>query len=213
MTRKIKLICFDLDDTLITKNSWKRLNLRLGVTVEKDREMYNDYMAGKITYEEWSDKVLEIYIEHDDANRESITQILSEYEFTDHAREVVKYLKDKGYELVLISGSTDIIVSLVAHELGIEYFKANNSFVFDDAGRLVNIHTDGTDTHAKLRYLEAFAEMLNIPIGECACIGDGANDIEMFKKTGNGITFTGSKIEGEAWKVVDSLKDLETIFA
>lgn len=210
--KKIKLICFDLDDTLITKNSWKHLNFSLGVTAEKDREFYDEYMSGKITYEEWGDKLIELYLEHDDATREGITKILSEYEYADHAREVVENLKNKGYALVLISGSIDILVSLVAHDLGIEYFKATNSFVFDDLGKLVSVHTDGTDTHAKLRYLEAFAEMLNLSLDECACIGDGANDIEMFKKTGNGVTFEGSKIEKEAWKIVESLKDLEAIF-
>jgi phosphoserine phosphatase len=211
--RKIKLICFDLDDTLITKNSSKNLNLSLGVTVEKDRELYDEHMSGKITYEEWNDKLFELYLEHGDATREGITRILSGYEYVDHAREVINNLKRKGYVLVLISGSIDILVSQVAHDLGIEYHKAHNSFVFNDSGRLVSVHADGSDTHAKLRYLEAFAEMLDISIDECACVGDGANDIEMFKKTGNGITFKGSKIEKESWKVIDSLKDLETIFA
>ncbi len=208
----IKLICFDLDDTLITKNSWKHLNLNLGITAEQDREMYREYMSGKTTYEEWGQKVFELYLEHNDATREGITKILSEYEYSSDARDVVTDLKNKGYTLVLISGSIDILVSIVAHDLGIEYFKAHNSFLFDDSGKLAGIHTDGTDTHAKIQYLEAFAEMLNIPIEECACIGDGANDIEMFKKTSKGITFTGSKIEKEAWKVIDNLKDLKTIF-
>jgi hypothetical protein len=35
----------------------------------------------------------------------------------------------------------------------------------------------------------------------------------MFVTTGNGITFTGSSIEKEAWKVIDSLNDLKTIFS
>jgi hydroxymethylpyrimidine pyrophosphatase-like HAD family hydrolase len=54
--------------------------------------------------------------------------------------------------------------------------------------------------------------MLNIPIESCACIGDGANDIEMFKKTGRGITFKGSSIEKDAWKVIESLDELTEIF-
>ena len=61
-------------------------------------------------------------------------------------------------------------------------------------------------------YLESFCEMLGIGLDECACIGDGANDLELFRKTGRGITFRGSKIESDAWKVIDSLKDIPAIF-
>jgi phosphoserine phosphatase len=47
---------------------------------------------------------------------------------------------------------------------------------------------------------------------ECACIADGANDIEMFRRTGRGVTFRGSPIEKDAWKVIDSLHDIREIF-
>lgn len=33
----IKLICFDVDGTLITNNSWYDLNIALGVTPKEDR--------------------------------------------------------------------------------------------------------------------------------------------------------------------------------
>jgi phosphoserine phosphatase len=66
--------------------------------------------------------------------------------------------------------------------------------------------------NAKLRYLEAFAEQLHIPIEQCVCVGDGANDRAMFDATGHGITFTGSAIESSAWKVIDSLQELKSIF-
>ncbi len=149
---------------------------------------------------------------HTDATREGITRILADYQYVEGARDVVSYLQSKGYVLVLISGSNDILVSLVARELGIKYFKANNTFAFDEQGNLTGVHTDGSDIHAKLRYLEAFAELLNIPLEACACVGDGANDIEMFRKTRHGVTVKGSKIESEAWKVVRSLQELSTIF-
>jgi len=208
----IKLICFDLDETLIEKSSWKQLGLALGVSVEKDRELYKDYKSGILTYNEWNDKILEIYLEHEGANRENITKVFSNYTYNKGAHEAVEYLKSKSYILVLISGSVDIMVGIVAKDLGIKYFRANNTFVFDDNDRLQSIHSDGQDEHAKLAHLEAFCEMLGVDIKECACIADGENDIEMFKKTEHGVTFKGSIIEKDSWRIIDSFDDLKSIF-
>ena len=207
----IKLICFDLDDTLIKKSSWKELNLALGISVEEDRKLYQEYKSGLSTYELWNNKLLERYMEHKNANKEAITEIFSRYSVVDDAQEIIEYLRAKNYELVLISGSVDILVDMVASDLGIPFFKANNAFEFDDNNRLVGIRTHGDDAKSKLANLESFCEMLNINIKECACIADGANDIEMFRSTGHGITFKDSEIEKEAWKVINSLSDLKNI--
>jgi phosphoserine phosphatase len=211
--KDIKLICFDLDQTLIVKNSWYELSLAMGVTHDEDQNMYAQFKAGEITYEEWNNKVIELYMRHTDATKEGITEVLSKYEYAAGAKETVTYFIDKGFEVVLISGSIDILVQMVAKELGIKYAKASNAFVFDKNGRLAGCHTGGDDTFAKLRHLEAFCELLNIPIEQCACIGDGANDIEMFRKTKHGITFKGSDIENEAWKVVDGLNSVRALFS
>lgn len=212
MHSDIKLVCFDLDLTLISHNSWFDLNIALGVSAEEDKRLYTEYKTGKITYEEWNQLTLEKYLEHADANREGVTRALSKYRYADGAREAVKHLQEKGYEIALISGSIDIIVNRIAEELGIKYAKANNTFLFDDNGRLSGIHADGDDKIAKARHLEAFCDLLGVKMSECACIGDGENDIEMFRRTGRGITFTGSHIESEAWKVVDSLHDIPRLF-
>jgi phosphoserine phosphatase len=209
---EIKLVCFDLDETLIKGRSWKTLNNGLGISDEDDRRWLYEYESGKISYERWNEILLERYLEQDNATRKGITEIFSHYELADGAREAVEYVRSKGYETALISGSIDIMVDLVAHDLGITYAKANNTFIFDDANRLTGIHTFGDDTIGKADHLESFCDKLGISMNECACIGNGENDIEMFRRTGHGITFRGSKIEHDAWKVIDSLKDIPTIF-
>lgn len=210
--KPVRLVCYDLDDTLISVNSWKTLGKALGVSDEEDRRWYLEYEAGRISYERWNEIMLEHYMRHADATRDGITKTLTNVTYSDGARESVEYLRSRGYHLVLISGSIDIVVGHVARELGFEYAKANNTFVFGEDGRLAGIRTGGDDTHAKSEHLESFCELLGVGLDECACIGDGANDIEMFRKTGRGITFRGSKIEAEAWKVIGSLRDIPAIF-
>lgn len=208
----IKLICFDLDQTLITHSSWKELGFALGISYEEDNRLYKEYESGKLTYDEWNNKILKYYLKHKDSTREGIRDILSKYSYTEGVREAVEYLKSKNYILVLISGSIDILVEMVARDLGIKYFKANNTFVFDEKDRLQSIRTYGDEISAKADHLESISEMLGINIKECACVADGANDIEMFRRTGHGVTWRGSPIENESWKVLNSLGDLKKIF-
>ena len=208
----IKLICFDLDETLIMESSWKKLHVALGISEEEDRRMYKEYKEGLISYSEWNNRVLQHYLKHKDATRAGITSALSKYEYRKGAREIIEYLRDKGYEIVLISGSIDILVNIIAKDLGIKWAKAANTFVFDEEDRLIAIHDNGDDVDAKVMYLESFCEMLGVKITECAAIGDGPNDLKLFKETGHGVTFTGTRIEKEAWKTIDSFYDLKHIF-
>lgn len=208
---EIKLVCFDLDKTLITKNSWYDLNLALGMTPEEDQKLYDEYYAGKITYKEWIHELLTLFLKKGKANLETITKALSVYTLSDGAREMVDYVRSKGYKVALISGSMDVQVDLVAKDLGIGLAKATNDFIFDENDDLKDIVTLADDKIAKLNFLEGFCRELGIEITECACVGDGDNDIELFRKTKHGITFTGSKIENEAWKVISGLGDLKTI--
>ncbi len=211
MHPEIKLVCFDLDQTLINENSWSELSLALGVSKELDDELYRAFKAGEITYDEWNDRVLAEYMKHDDATKQAIVACFSKYTLADGAREAVEYVKNAGYQVVLISGSIDVMVDLVAKDLRIHYAKANNTFVFDDNDRLIGIHAHGNDTLAKAQHLKSFCELLGVNMSECACIGDGENDVEMFKRTKKGVTFEGSKIESEAWKVLKTLHDIPTI--
>ena len=208
MKEDIKLICFDLDKTLINQNSWYRLNLAMGVTQEEDQKLVDEYFAGKFSYDEWVKKILVMYKERGKADLKNITEILSKYNFLEGAREIVEHVKSKGYHVALISGSINVLVDIVAKDLGIELSEGVNTFIFDENDNLKDIVTYENDEIAKLNILESYCRKLGIDITECVCVGDGDNDIEMFKKTGKGITFKGSKIEKDAWMVVDELADL-----
>jgi hypothetical protein len=43
MQYNLKLICFDLNKTLIKENTWYNLNLALGMTPEEDQAMLTQY--------------------------------------------------------------------------------------------------------------------------------------------------------------------------
>jgi phosphoserine phosphatase len=208
----IKLICFDLNKTLIKDNTWYNLNIAMGMTEEEDQSIMSFAEKGFITYEQAQQIIEEIYKRNGKATHENIMQVVLEYTYTAGAEETVKYLKEKGYEIALISGSMNLVVEHIAAELDIALHGANNIFSFNKDNYLENIAVVGEDEIVKLDLLRTFARKLKINLDQCACVGDGDNDSIMFRETGRGITFTGSKIERLAWKTIDSLTDLKTVF-
>lgn len=208
----IELICFDLNKTLIKETTWDDLNVALGMTREEDQHYLDQFNQNKITYIEWMKILLDIYKQRGKATLKVVEESISKYNYAEGARETVEYLKEQGYHIALISGSLDILVDRVAGELDIELAEANNIFVFDEDDNLKDITVFDEDDLAKLRHLESFCRKLGIDIEQCACVGDGDNDIKLFEATKHGITFKGSRIEKGAWKVIDELKDLKQIF-
>ncbi|MDA7693055.1 HAD hydrolase family protein [Alphaproteobacteria bacterium] len=51
------------------------------------------------------------------------------------------------------------------------------------------------------KFLENYVENLNINFDDALCVGDGANDIEMIKKSGLGVSYNGKNILNNAANV------------
>lgn len=202
-----------MDGTLISQNSWYKLNLALGITAEEDQEMYDAYGRGDLSYSDWMTKLSSLYKERGLATKEVIYSSLAEFDLKDGVKDLFLDLQEKKYELVIISGSFDILVQKVAETLNVKHYKANTELEFTNNGYLQNIVSAGDELHEKLRHLEIFCEKLKIPINQCVCIGDGANDFELFKKTQKGITFTDAPkyLKKEAWHVVNNLSDIKNL--
>lgn len=208
----IKLICFDLNETLIKENSWLNLNLAMGMTRKEDQVLLDFYEEGIISYNEGQEILERIYKKRGKATMKTITSTILNYTYNRGSREIIRYLQNKGYKIGLISGSFDILVEKIAGELGIEFYESNNIFIFDGNDYLDNIVSLGDDAIVKLRHLQSFCRKLNINITQCACVGDGNNDRQMFVNTKHGVAFKGSEVEDVAWKVIDNLSDLKYVF-
>ncbi|MFA5828569.1 MAG: HAD family phosphatase [Candidatus Shapirobacteria bacterium] len=208
---KFQLVCFDLNKTLISENTWYELNLAMGMTAEEDQALFALYQKGELTYVDWQKELERIYIKNGKATRENISKVIYNYTYRVGAKEVIEYLKSKGYTLALISGSIDVLVERVARECGISHYLANNTFVYDKNNYLKEIKCLGGDVEVKGLQLRQLCEELKIDITQVVCVGDGDNDFEIFKLSGHGITFEGSKIEPYAWKTIGQLTDLRLI--
>jgi len=81
----IKLVCFDMDDTLLHQKSWYKLNLAFGVTPQEDNDMCEAYKNGTPLYEDWMRKLTEMYRARGTATKENALRALSNYTFHDGA--------------------------------------------------------------------------------------------------------------------------------
>ncbi|MBM3271980.1 HAD family hydrolase [Candidatus Kaiserbacteria bacterium] len=138
---------------------------------------------------------------------------LAEYRLLPGTRTAVDYLRDAGYELALITGAFDILAARVAADLSITHAAGCATVVFDEHGVLQTIETSGDEPAAKAAKLRDLCARLGISPGQCACIGDGINDLDLFRETGHGIALRGTPVEHDAWQVIDSLHDIPRIFS
>ena len=206
-----KLIVFDLNHTLIRDNSWRNLNLAMGITPEEDAALMARAARGGITDAEGQAWLLQRYQQRGDCHREAVRRVLSQYTYMPHAQMVVAALQARGYRVAINSGAMDILVSIVAEQLGVALWRASNHFIFDDHDILCRIDAPDNDAAAKVEQLRQLAAKQQVSLSDCLVVGDGANDVPLFTVTGNGVTFAGSPAARYArWVIVD-LCDILTI--
>ena len=206
-----KLIVFDLNHTLIRDNSWRNLNLAMGITPEEDATLMARAAQGEITDAEGQAWLLQRYQQRGDCHREAVQCVLSQYTYMPYAQMVVAALQARGYRMAINSGAMDILVGMVAEQLGVVLWRASNHFIFDDHDMLCQIDAPDNDAAAKVEQLRQLAAEQQVSLSDCLVVGDGANDLPLFAAAGNGVAFAGSPAARHArWGIAD-LRDVLTI--
>lgn len=110
-----RLIVFDVDGTLLdsTKEEWfthvwKTLDDVFG-TKEENRKFETEYYQGRITYPQWVDKIISLYVERG-ANKEKLYQATEHIKPVEGAMETLLELRKKGKKLAVLSGSLNFVL-------------------------------------------------------------------------------------------------------
>lgn len=210
---KLKLVCFDVDGTLVEGASWRFLTKGLGCPTQYLQDTFSQAWKGEISFQEAERRLTRRYQKGGKATHEYIEKIFSKVNPRQEAYGLVCCLKAKGYQICLVSGAVDIYVEKIAQKLGVDRFFATAGLEFDRAGKLKRIDYDPNQGEAKVRYLKKLVRELGINIKNVVFVGDSDNDIEVFKTTGHGIAVgtTNEELKGVAWKVVSSLTEIKEI--
>ena len=182
--RSRRLICFDMDSTLIETEVIDELAERAGVG-DRVRAITASAMRGEIDFREsFTQRVallkgLDVSVMEDIARRLPITEGLE---------RMMTILKRVGYKTAILSGGFTYFGNYLRQKYGFDYVYANELEIEDGrrTGRFTGEVVDGRRKAELLRLLCQFEE---INLAQSVAVGDGANDLPMLSIAGLGIAF------------------------
>ena len=211
---KYKLVCFDVDGTLIdnVKFSWQIFHDYFETDIHRREDARNKFFDGKITYKEWAEHDINLWRERN-AKRQDFFRAIGHLHLMEGAMETLQELKKHKIKLAIISGSLNVVIEKFMPDY-MDFFDDIflSRIYFDDGGNIIKIDATEYDMDGKALALKKIAEREKISLKECAFVGDYLNDIKIIKEAGLGIAFN---CEHEELKkvadVVIEKKDLREI--
>ncbi|MCM1163557.1 MAG: phosphoserine phosphatase SerB [Muribaculaceae bacterium] len=179
-----RLICFDMDSTLIETEVIDELAERAGVG-DQVRAITESAMRGEIDFTESFGRRVALLKGLDVSVMEDIARNLPITEGVDRMMEV---LKRAGYKTAILSGGFTYFGNYLKQKFGFDYVYANELEIEDGklTGRYVGEVVDG---RRKAELLKLIAQVENVNIAQTIAVGDGANDLPMLGTAGLGIAF------------------------
>jgi len=199
--RNRRLVCFDMDSTLIQTEVIDELAELAGVG-DQVRAITESAMNGEIDFSESFKKRMALL---EGLSEEVLQNVAINLPITKGAHRLMKALKYYGYKTAILSGGFTYFGEYLQKELGIDYVYANQLEIKD--GKLTgNYLGEIVDGKKKAEYLKAIAEREGIHINQTIAVGDGANDLPMLNLAGLGIAFHAKpKVKENASTSISSL--------
>lgn len=183
--RMRRLICFDMDSTLIQTECIDELAMRAGVGDEV-KAITESAMRGEIDFKESFKKRVQLLKGLDVSVMKDIAENMPITEGVDRLMEV---LKRYGYKIAILSGGFTYFGEYLQRKYSIDYMYANELEV-DENGKLTgNYVGEIVDGHRKAELLKLIAQVEKVNLAQTIAVGDGANDLPMISEAGLGIAF------------------------
>ena len=176
-----RLICFDMDSTLIQTECIDQLAEKAGVG-DQVREITERAMRGEIDFNESFTERVALLKGLDVGVMQEIAENLP---ITEGVERMMQVLKRAGYKTAILSGGFTFFGDYLKRKYGFDYVYAKELEVADGklTGRYVGEGVDGKRKAELLRLIE------NVNIAQTIAVGDGANDLPMLSTAGLGIAF------------------------
>ena len=182
--RMRRLICFDMDSTLIQTECIDELAEKAGVG-EQVRAITESAMRGEIDFKESFTQRVALLKGLDVSVMKELAENMP---ITEGVERLMFVLKRYGYKIAILSGGFTYFGEYLQKKFGIDYVYANELEVED--GKLTGRYLgDVVDGKRKAELLRLIAQVEKVDIAQTIAVGDGANDLPMLSLAGLGIAF------------------------
>ncbi len=183
--RMRRLICFDMDSTLIQTECIDELAIRAGVG-EQVRAITERAMRGEIDFKEsFKERVALLK----GLNVSVMKEIAESMPVTEGVDRLMSVLKRCGYKIAILSGGFTYFGEFLQRRYGIDYVYANELEI-DENGKLTGRYIgEIVDGQRKAELLKLIAQVEKVNLAQTIAVGDGANDLPMISEAGLGIAF------------------------
>ena len=182
--RNRRLICVDLDSTLIQTEVIDELAERAGVG-RQVRDITLAAMRGEIDFKESFTRRVALLKGLPASAKDDI---IARLPITEGADRLFSVLKKCGFKVAILSGGFTFVAKYLQQRFGVDYVYANT--LEEQNGVLTGRYVgDIVDGKRKADLLELIAQAEKIDLRQVIAVGDGANDLGMLNKAGLGIAF------------------------
>lgn len=182
--RNRRLVCFDMDSTLIDAEVIDELAIAAGVG-EQVIAITEAAMRGELDFKQSFARRVALLKGLDES---VLADIASGLRLNEGAEKLISTLKKLGYKTAILSGGFNYFGNFLQQKLGIDYVYANELDILDGkvTGKVIGHVVDG---QRKAELLAMLAQQEGIALEQVIAVGDGANDLPMLSVAGLGIAF------------------------
>jgi phosphoserine phosphatase len=183
-----RMICFDMDSTLVEMEGIDEMARKAGVHREVAR-ITDKAMRGDFDFEESLRQRVAMLR---GLSLDEVMAIRSQMIVSQGADALLTTLKWLGFKLGIVSGGFDIFADYLKDKFSLDFAFANRLEIKNGAlsGK---VQGDIVDAAQKARIINQVACDMGIPLDQVVAIGDGANDSLMLTQAGLGIAYNAKK--------------------
>lgn len=202
----MKLAVFDFDSTLMEGETLEFIAREYNIE-QLMKEITTQAMEGKIDFFE---SLVQRVALLKGAKQEKIERICNQLPYTKGAVDVISELKKMNYKIVCFSGGYETATIPAQKVLGFDA-QFSNILHFKDSVLTGQVGGEMMFSDSKGKMLLRLQNLLGVSNEDTLVVGDGANDLSMFKYAAKKVAFCAKPILRENANIIINDKDLSNI--